>query len=283
MIAKPPPPDVFTYLDLCAYLRDVYAYKKEHGRGFSYRAFSRRAGLRTPNHLKRVMDGDRTLTPEMAVRYASALQLTGDAATYFCDLAAFGRASSFEERNATYGRLTGYRSYKRAHHLDSVHAEYCSRWYIPAIRELVRLGDFREDPAWIAAQLVPPIRPAEAARALETLEMLGLLERKDGMLVQADRVVTTGPETRGLHIRNYHRNMMDQAVQSMDLVVAADRDISSLTLCARRQTLHAIKERVQRFRQELIALVANDSDGDCVMQVNIQLFPLSRAAPEESS
>ena len=282
MTAKPSPPDVFAYLDLCAYLRDVYAYKKAHGRGFSYRAFSRRAGLRTPNHLKRIMDGERTLTPEMAIRYAAALSLSGDAATYFCDLAAFNRASTFDERNAAYDRLTGYRSYKRAHHLDHVHAEYCAKWYIPAIRELVLHPDFRDDPAWIAAQLVPPIRSTEAARAVETLEHLGLLERKGGKLVQAERVVTTGAETRGLHIRNYHRSMMDQAVQSMDLVPASDRDISSITVCARRDTLHAIKERVQRFRQELLALAANDPDGDCVVQLNIQLFPLSQAEPEET-
>lgn len=280
MSTKPAPPDVFAYLDVRSYLRDVYDYRKEYGRGFSYRAFSRRAGLRTPNHLKRIIDGDRTLTPEMALRYAGALGLTGDAIAYFCDLAAFGRASTLEERNAAYERLTGYRSYKRAHHTDSVHAEYYSKWYIPAIRELLLRADFEEDPGWIGSQLVPPIRPSEAQQALATLTELGLVERKDGKLVQCDRVVTTGPETRGLHIRNYHRGMMDQAMQSMDLVPPAERDISSLTACVRQETLLLIKERVQAFRKELIALVSADPDGDRVVQLNFQLFPLSRGSEE---
>jgi hypothetical protein len=29
---------------------------------FSHRAFARRAGVRSPNHLKRIIDGDRSLT-----------------------------------------------------------------------------------------------------------------------------------------------------------------------------------------------------------------------------
>lgn len=276
-----PPPDVFAYLDVRSYLGDVYAHRKARGRGFSYRSFSRRAGLRTPNHLKRIIDGDRTLTPEMAVRYASTLGLKGDAASYFCDLAAFGRASTHDERNSVYERLTGYRSYKRAHRLELVHAQYCSTWYIPVIREMVLREDFQDDPAWVAEQLIPPIRASEAEEALNILLDLGMLHRTDDGLVQTDRVVTTGPETRGLHIRNYHQHMMDRAVQSMDLVPAAERDISSLTLCAGEGQLAELKDRIQRFRQELIALVSSDEAGGQVVQLNIQLFPMTQPSGKE--
>ena len=274
-------PDVFAYLDVCSYLRDVYTHNKARKRGFSYRSFSRRAGLRTPNHLKRIIDGDRTLTPEMAVRYATALGLKGDTASYFCDLAAFGRASSHEERNSVYERLRGYRSYKRAHRLELVHAQYCSTWYIPVIREMVLRRDFRDDPAWVAEQLIPPIRPSEAEEALNILVDLGMLLRTEDGIEQSDRVVTTGPETRGLHIRNYHQQMMVRAVQSMDLVPAAERDISSLTLCVGEGKLAEVKDRIQRFRQELIALVTADDGGGQVLQLNIQLFPMSQPPKDE--
>ena len=60
------PIDVFDYLDYRAFLRDFYARAKATRRGFSFRAFSRKARLGSPNHLKRVMEGDRNLTPERA-------------------------------------------------------------------------------------------------------------------------------------------------------------------------------------------------------------------------
>ena len=56
---KPGLPLVFRYLDARAFLGDYYKAKKAERRAFSFRAFSRRAGLKSPNHLKRVIDGDR--------------------------------------------------------------------------------------------------------------------------------------------------------------------------------------------------------------------------------
>ena len=61
---SPGVPDVFDYLDYRAYLRDYYAYAKSARRGFSHRTFSRRAGLGSPNHLKRVMEGRQNGQPE---------------------------------------------------------------------------------------------------------------------------------------------------------------------------------------------------------------------------
>lgn len=276
MTQRQDPIDVFGYLEVRSYLRDVYDHKKEHGRGFSFRAFSRRAGLRSPNHLKRVIDGERVVTAEMAPRYAKALGLDGDAASYFCDLAAFSRARSDPERNAAYTRLANYKEYRLAQTLELAQAAYHANWYIPAIRELANRADFRAEPAWIAKRMLPRITTSEAKGALDVLFELGLLLRTDeGRVVQGEPVLTTGAETRGLHIRNYHRAMMERAAESMALVPAPQRDISSLTFCVDDEGLRRVKERVQQFRKELIAILSDETDGDRVVQLNFQLFPLS--------
>ena len=70
-------PEVFEYLDYRKYLRDFYASRKRGGRGFSYRAFSRRAQLQSPNYLKLVIEGQRNLTGPMANRFATACGLDG--------------------------------------------------------------------------------------------------------------------------------------------------------------------------------------------------------------
>src|SRR5690606_28781944 len=110
--------DIFGYMDYRAFLRDFYAEKKASGRGFSFRAFSRRAGLGSPNYLKLVMDGDRNLTPEMAERFAAACGLKGDAATFFCELVGFNQARNTAERSDRFARLTTYRKYRAAHQLE---------------------------------------------------------------------------------------------------------------------------------------------------------------------
>jgi uncharacterized protein (TIGR02147 family) len=66
---------VFEYLDYRALLRDLFAAKKASARGFSHRAFSRRAGLRSSNYLTLVTKGARNLTPQMAFRFAQGFGL----------------------------------------------------------------------------------------------------------------------------------------------------------------------------------------------------------------
>ena len=277
MPKRPPRPDVFTYLDYRAYLRDTYTVRKAEHRGFSFRAFSLRAGLASPNHLKRVIDGERGLNRPMAERYAAALQLLADEREAFLELVAFGEASTDAERNAALERLQAQRGYRHAQRLQVAQAAYHSTWYLPAIRAMVAVEGFRPDPAWIARRLLPPIQTAEAERAIATLLELGLLTRTaDGGLAAVDAVLTTGPETRGLHVRNYHRALLERAAAAIELVPAPQRDISALTFTADDPTLTDVKQRVQAFRRELIALLAK-SRGTRVFQLDIQLFPLSLA------
>ena len=213
----------------------------------------------------------------MAERFAHACGLDADASRYFVHLVAFNQAKTSPERAQHYGKLTSFQSYRQAHKLEIAHAAYYSDWYMPAIRELAASRDFKADPEWIADHLVPNITPLQATRALETLIELGLLVRDAaGRLVQADALLSTGAETRGLHIAAFHRAMTQRAIESIDLVPAQERDISSLTLCLSRGGLTAFKERVQRFRRALLELSALESDPAQVVQINFQLFPLSR-------
>ena len=273
-----PPVGVYSYLDYRAFLRDYYAAKKSASRAFSYRAFSKRAGVSSPNYLKLVVDGKRSLSPKMAERFAHACGLDADSSRYFVHLVGFNQAKTSVERAQCYDRLTGFQRYRQAHKLELAHAAYYSDWYMPAIRELAASSEFREDSEWIADRLIPTITPFQAQRALETLIELGLLVRdSDGRLVQADTLLSTGPETRGLHIVAFHRAMTQRAIESIDIVPAAERDISSLTLCLGRSGLRTLKERLQRLRRELLELSALEPEPEQVVQVNFQLFPLSRA------
>jgi uncharacterized protein (TIGR02147 family) len=276
-VSKEPPVGVYAYLDYRAFLRDHYAAKKATSRAFSYRSFSKRAGVASPNYLKLVIEGKRSLSPKMAERFAHACGLDADASRYFVHLVTFNQAKSSTERSQAYDKLTGFQSYRQAHKLELAHAAYYSDWYMPAIRELAASAQFRADPEWIADQLVPKVAPLQAQRALETLIELGLLVRDSaGRLIQADALVSTGPETRGLHIVAFHRAMTQRAIESIDLVPAAERDISSLTLGLGRQGLRTLKERLQGLRRELLELSALETEPEQVVQLNFQLFPLSR-------
>jgi uncharacterized protein (TIGR02147 family) len=267
---------IFDYLDYRAYLRDFYRDQKAQARPFSFRAFARRAGIRSYNYLQLVMKGERDLSPTMATQFARGCGLEANESAYFCELVSFGQAKTTEERNRAYERLSQFRPFRAAHRLEPAQAAYHECWYIPAIRELVTHPDFSDDPRWIASVLRPNISVSQAKNALQTLSDLGLIIRDNsGQFKQTDAVVTTGSGPLGHHIVNYHRTMMVQAAKSLDEVPRDERDISSITLSIREDAIATLKQRIDAFRKELLELAEAYGPVDRVVQLNIQLFPLT--------
>ena len=270
------PVDVFRYRDYREFLSAFYAQGK--AAGLSYRSFARSAGLGAPNYLKLVIEGKRNLSAQMAERFARACRLNQEATEYFKLLVAFSHAADDVERNELHERLSRFARFRSAQPLELAQKDYHSSWYIPAIRELVTCPGFVEEPGWIAAHLEPNISERDAAHALDEVQRLGLLERDDnGRLVQAARALTTGQQASGLHLRNYHAELMQRAVHAMHHLPAEERYISALTLSASAATYAEVRRRVLAFRQELIALCDADPDPARVVQLNLQLFPLSRS------
>lgn len=273
------PVDVFRFRDYREFLAAFYAHAK--AAGSSYRGFARAAGLGAPNYLKLVIDGKRNLSKEMAGRFAAACRLNAESTEYFELLVAFNQADTDAERNVLHERLSRFARFRSAQRLDVAQHEYHSSWFIPVVRELVSCPGFNEDAAWIAAQLQPAISEKEALHALDVLERLGLLERgENGQLVQASRAVTTGQQASGLHIRNYHAEVLQRAVRAMHELPAEERYISALTLSGSAATWAEVMRRVIAFRQELVALCDADPAPSRVIQLNLQLFPLTRSIAE---
>jgi uncharacterized protein (TIGR02147 family) len=268
------PIDVFRYQDYRAFLAAFYALKKSSG--LSYRRFSATVGLGAPNYLKLVIDGKRNLSPAMAQRFADACKLQGESSEYFCLLVQFNQSQTDEERNSRREQLVRFARYRQAQAVEVAQADYHSTWYIPVVRELVACPRFVGDSAWVARALRPEISEKQAERALEVLERLGFLERDAaGNYCQTSRAVSTGDQASGLHIRNYHAEMMKRATAAMETVPASEREISSLTLSVSPELLEEVARRVKELRDELVRLCDAEPSPSKVVQLNLQLFPVS--------
>jgi len=279
-VSEGEPVHVFEYSDYRRFLRDYYAAQKLKSPAFSHRNFSRRAGLRSSNFLSLVMKGERNLSSEMAPRFARACGLVKREAEFFCELVSYDQAKSTDEKQRAHERLARFRQFRETHQLDDEQAAYHAHWYMPAVRELATLPGFREDPAWIAAILEPPISERQASEALDTLCRLGLLVRDEhGKLTQAQALLTTGSGPLGHHIFVYHQAMLDLAKRALDRLPREERDISSVTLSISESAWHRLKQRIVEFRQELLQLAAPSGEPERVVQLNFQMFPLSRPAP----
>lgn len=101
-------PDLFNYLDYRHFLRDWLTAAKKHY-GFSYRVFSRRAGLKSPSLYKMVMDGERDLIEGSLHKFLEGLSLSAKEKEYFATLVLFNQARTEEHKQRYLGKVRALR------------------------------------------------------------------------------------------------------------------------------------------------------------------------------
>ena len=273
---KPSMPDVLQYTNYRVFLHDYYAYKKSTSAVFSLRFFAAKAGLSSHAHLKLVMDGKRNITKNTVVKIIQGWNLADERATYFENLVFFNQAKTDKEKAFYYGKLVKSTPGSRLHKMDQAHFRIFTEWYHSVIREMVELRGFNPAPEWISRRLGGTITPAQAAESLNLLSSLGLISRTANGYSQAQSLITTDDEVSDLLVKQYHRQMLDQAKDSMENVPAEKRDISAVTFAIQRKDFPALKKHLQLMRKELLDFSSESGTGEDVVQVNIQLFPLTR-------
>jgi len=273
---------VYDFLDYRAYLRAYYEAAKRTRPSFTFRLFSKLAGLRSPNFLKLVIEGKRNLGADSITRFSDALGLQGADAEFFADLVAFNQAGSLADKNRAFERIAASRRFRAARRIDGDLFAYLSHWYNPAVRELAGRADFSEDARWIAARVRPRISPAEAAEAMRLLLSLGLLVRdpESGRVLRGEPTLTTEHQVLSIASAAFHRQMIERAAESIETVPRELRDLAALTVCISPKTAAAVKERIHQFREMITELCDSDREGAVVYQLNVQWFPLSQAKEE---
>ena len=173
-------------------------------------------------------------------------------------------------------RLRGQAKIK---YLDADQYEYFSKWYHSAIRELISLSIFKEDPSWIAKILQPSINVTQADRSLKLLQRLNLVYRDEcGRLRVTDKAISSEYEMQTLSLRNFSIEMIDRARESLESIPVAKREISGLTMGLSSECMERIKQRIRIFKEEIVSMVVDDkNESTSVYQMNFQFFPLVKS------
>lgn len=262
------------YTDYRAYLRDYYASRKGAVGGFSWREFSRGAGYTSPVFLKLVSEGKANLSEAGIERVAQALGLAGRELRYFRVLVAYGQCKNPQSRRELFAEMRQVANQNNGRVLGTSEYEFYDKWYNAALREMLpRVGAI--SPRELGGLLQPPIPVAEVREALQLLERLGFVRADGEKWVQTDKSITTGTMPATLAVRDLHRQMGELAVDAMDSVPVAERDISGLTIGLSATALHRLREEIADFRRKVVALVSEDAEVERVYRLNLQLFPLS--------
>ena len=274
---------IYAYTNFREYLKDFYEYHKNSTSYFSFRYFSKKAGFASPSWLKFIINGERNLTDDGIERFIGALGIDERESAYFRALVKFNQAKTESEKNIQFKELMGLSAGPEFKFVDQAQYEFYSKWYYSAVRELVGIPGFKEDSQWIASRLKPAIEPSQARKALKLLKRLGFVKYdSNNKLVVADPVITSGDEVNSLSARNFHRQMIGLAQESIERFPRELREISSLTMGISKTCFEHLKARLVEFEHEVMEIVSKSNDtSDRLYQLNFQFFPLSDTGTAE--
>ena len=269
-------PDVLQYTNYRVYLRDYYEYKKKTVPAFSLRFFAEKAGLSSHAHLKLTIDGKRNITKNTVVKLIHGLGLESQRAAYFESLVFFNQAQTDADKQVYYAQLLKASPRSKLHKMDNAQFRIFREWHHSAILEMVALKDFRPIPDWISKRLGGLVTPAQVTESLKLLVEVGLLVKTANGYRQRDPLITTDDEVQDMMVKMYHLQMLKLSANMLSTLPGAQRDVSALTFSIRREDFPNLKKHLQLMRKELLDFSAKAGDAEEVVQVNIQLYPLTR-------
>ena len=267
---------IYAYTNSRQFLKDYYEERKKAQPSFSYQYFANKAGFKSKSFIYKVITGQKALSKDAVFALAQAMELKKQETEYFEVIVNFTQAKSAREREFYFNRIQSFGKNKSIAQLRRDQFDYFSKWYLPAIREMVTYLDFKDDFKVLARSLNPPITTIQARHAVKLLCKLDLIERlPSGRYCQTDKAITTGSEMKSLAVTMFQKENLRLAAESLERHDSRDRDLSTLTVGVTEKGAQHIAEEIALFRKRLIELVEKEEPVDRVYQINFQLFPLS--------
>ena len=243
--------------------------------------WAKQLGLRSSSTLIMILNGQRNPGPQLTEKLCRYFRLNQQAAAYFHDLIRLAKVRTDVQLGLGVLKQLEQRHPGRGFRLldqDTFHA--ISNWYCYAIRELVNVKDFREDPEWISRQLQFPVSCEKVEEALNTMLRLGLLERNArGRLVTSAQHLDTKSDAGDEGLKRYHEQLLGNAAESLRTVPSLEREVSGGCFAIREKDVKRAKELIRSFQIELCNEI-EQKNSDRVYQIEVAFFPLSKSSSE---
>jgi uncharacterized protein (TIGR02147 family) len=272
--------DVFNYSDYRQFLSDAYAERHSKDRRFSYRYIAQKAGFASAGFFTNVLKGKKDISLTLAMRLADVFGLSPRQRQYFEQLVQFNKSHNEIEKQEHLKRLRALRG-RAAKSLVASQSDFYSKWQYTAIREALALKPFKGDYKALGETLNPPLSPTEARTAVELLLELGLLRKiAGGSVERCDPNLTSSDEIASSVLVDLQLQMMGLAKQALEQLPKNQRNFSTLTLSISPSTYASIIEELRSFRKRILTMAAESQDPDRVIQMNFQVFPLTKVEPK---
>ena len=270
-------PNIYQYDDFRSYLKDCFQFRKDKDSDYSYRKFAREANISNPGYLLDVILGKRTLSDNAADKTIKAFALEDAEADFFRLLVEFGQSKKEIERQKTYQEILYRRNRSRFARLSPSLVKYYQDFHYPLVRCAIEGFDFRGDYEALGNVFDPPIAPVALKKYIRDLCEWDLIRQEPNGQYKVTQSFVEPPATMGAMVRRLNREWILQAADSPFRYPPTERHVSTMLLMVGEETRKLLREKIERFRQEVLEVVEKDKEqAKGIMQLSLQYFPKTK-------
>lgn len=241
---------------------------------YSLRAFARALEM-SPTILSLVLSGKRPLSKKAALKLPNSLHLSSE------DCLTLTRWAEHRARGQQAVSSAATLAETNAHQMSLDSFALLSDWHHFAILSLLEVPGSRFEARWIARHLGTSV--AEARGAIDRLQRMEIVEKRDGQWRQAVGPIRIGNNVPTAATKRHQRQLLLKALESLDNDPNEVRDFSSMTIAMDPEQIPYARERIRRFRRELAEELEAKGSPKRVYEVTMQVFPVSRPVEAESA
>lgn len=229
-------------------LLEHFSIRKEFNPNYSLRSFAKFLNIPSPN-LSNILNEKQGLSKSSAEAIADKLKLSSEEKNKFVDMVLAKDARSKKEKLLALKRLEESQPQKKAV-LREDHFRVISDWHYFAILELMTLKDFQSSHSWISNKL--GLSESLVEQSMERLVRLELVKKVDG------NYISTGAQLRAesslvpsFSIQKHNLQLLAKASEAITRQDLDQREIATLTIAFNEEDIPYVKERIQKFQNEL--------------------------------
>ncbi|MDQ3232328.1 MAG: TIGR02147 family protein [Pseudobdellovibrionaceae bacterium] len=248
------------------YIREHYTEK-----GKSFRAFSKRCGIASPNYFQQVMAFRKNMTVPTAEKVAAALHFSKQETEYLRLLVKLDMARDPNHRFDILEELQ--RIAARSKSTKIIDPSFHGHWLHQVIWSLAHTKNFQDDPLWIAKAI------RYSASEEDIIKSLGFLKAKKFLLFDpgSNRWLAkwahfeTDNDIRNFDLQKNHNRFLKFAESRLSDPVH-DREYQGLTIAIPKAKIALVKQQMREFVRHLNDVLGGSDNCDAVIRVEMAAF-----------
>ncbi|WP_413558850.1 DUF4423 domain-containing protein [Bdellovibrio sp. HCB209] len=247
------------YSETAKFLHEILQSKKSKNPKYSMRAFAR--DLKTsPARMSSLLAGHAMPGKIVRNRILATFNLSPE---------------QTEKLNFLIGKSLQDRKSKRlTHEIPDTAYQFLPEWHHYAILNLMETVDFQSDPKWIARRLC--VTEDIVTKSIQKLLLANLAKEENGKLVPTHQNLTSTHDIPSEALKNYHRQLINQSLKSLEKDPLELRDITSLIIPTNPRQIQKAKLLARQFRLDL-SKILEEGEKTEVYNVCIQITPATQS------